>query len=601
MSSSVVASRGTTEFPSALGARLQWLGQGFLLLLALVLPFEVPLFRLGMLQITTVELVLYAMLAVWLASTLAGRRLSTLPNLVATLLAAPQARAAALLAVVMFVSAAAAPSHRAAAVKFALRSLSGILVFFAARALTRPGSVRRVLLAVVVGALLSATTAVVDRLAPDTSVIWNHFREGNFVTLGLIRSSGVFAYPTIGAMYWEAAAPLLMVIPLLKADGATPKLGATGDLIRVVLGSALLVLAILASATRSALVGMALACVALLVLAWRSPSGARRTAAAALAVTVTLGLGASVFGPLLGQRMLWWRDESWYRAEYQVSATPRSVQPGELFSVSVTLRNTGVLLWGRTRPGLTHLSYHWERLDGGITTLSYFEGRRTELPSDVPSGGVVDVLGIVQGPATPGRYRLSWDLVREDVCWFSEQGNPTASQVVVVVENSGDTKPEAPLNDPPGPIFNPPQPRRIELWRAAVVLWRERPLLGIGPDNFRRRYEAVLGTAPTGQPYTDTRLHANSLYFETLADLGLAGIVAVALIGVALLRSLRRHWATGCVAGLGCAVAAGTFFVHGAFDYFFEFTPLLTLFWLLLGLTEASTSETSAAARASTP
>src|ERR1700733_9915968 len=44
------------------------LGRSLLLLLALLLPFEAPLFHLGFLQITTVELVLYAMLAAWLAS-----------------------------------------------------------------------------------------------------------------------------------------------------------------------------------------------------------------------------------------------------------------------------------------------------------------------------------------------------------------------------------------------------------------------------------------------------------------------------------------------------------------------------------------------------
>ena len=61
-------------------------------------------------------------------------------------------------------------------------------------------------------------------------------------------------------------------------------------------------------------------------------------------------------------------------------------------------------------------------------------------------------------------------------------------------------------------------PRGI-LWRAAFVAWRAHPLLGIGPDNFRHRSREFLGRA------SDERMHANSLYFETLADLGCAGLL----------------------------------------------------------------------------
>ncbi|MBV9945344.1 MAG: O-antigen ligase family protein, partial [Myxococcales bacterium] len=137
----------------------------------------------------------------------------------------------------------------------------------------------------------------------------------------------------------------------------------------------------------------------------------------------------------------------------------------------------------------------------------------------------------------------------------------------------------------PAPVSDPAPPPRPLLWRAAVHLWRERPLLGIGADNFRRRYGAVLSPAPSGQPYTDTRLHANSLYFETLADLGIAGVAALGAILVALVRRVGAHHAARDLLGFGCGLAALVFFVHGLLDYFFEFTPLFGLFWVLLGLT----------------
>ena len=111
--------------------------------------------------------------------------------------------------------------------------------------------------------------------------------------------------------------------------------------------------------------------------------------------------------------------------------------------------------------------------------------------------------------------------------------------------------------------------------------------MGDKPDNFRRRYEEVIGLDANGQRYTDTRIHANNFYLETLADLGLVGIAWLAWLTFALLRALRLLSASGRLAGLGCGLAAAAFFVHGAVDYFLEFTPLFGLFWMLLGSTAA--------------
>jgi hypothetical protein len=276
------------------------------------------------------------------------------------------------------------------------------------------------------------------------------------------------------------------------------------------------------------------------------------------------------------------------------------VQVGEVFRVPVRLRNKGALTWLQAGAHPTRLAYHWE--PGDPSALAEYDGLRTDLPANVPPGGVIDLVGTVRAPRTNGKYRLRWDLVEEFVTWFSDRGNEMPDQPVDVgnveprpaVEESGGVEANAAATGAPSsPTIRPAQrdlppprpPRRLALWRAAVVLWQERPLLGIGPDNFRRRYEAVLSPAPDGQPYTDTRLHANNLYFETLADLGLAGIVSLAFIAFALFRLLRKHYAAGHLARLACGVSGGIFFVHGVIDYFLEFTPLFGLFWVLLALT----------------
>jgi hypothetical protein len=490
-------------------------------------------------------------------------------------------QAAVLWCVVLFASAIAAPSHRAAALKFMLRSLSGVLVFFAARALSRPPEVaRRVLLALVAGSLVSAGTALVDLFAPSSGVLWSLFRQDRFGTLGLTRASGVFGYPTIGAMYWEASMPLLIVAPFLRKNGG-PRRGAG----LVVVGSALVFGAILASATRSGLAGGAVVCVALLGFVWRIGTWVRRAAGGALVVLAVSAIASSATsGSLLGQRLRWWHDEAWFRATYSVDATPRTVQVGEVFAVPVTLRNTGTLAWQRGGDRAVYLAYHWETLGPG--TFADYEGMRTELSADVPPGGELEVVGIARAPSAEGAYRLRWDLVQEGVTWFSDQGSEMPQQQVEVIRAEKGVTVSG-MDRVIRLAADPPPPSRPALWRAALVLWREHPLLGVGPDNFRRRYQAVLSPAPTGQPYTDTRLHANSLYFETLADLGLAGVLALGWIAFALLRLVRGHYLARHLAGLGSGVAAGSFFVHGGLDYFFEFTPLFGLFWLLLGLTAA--------------
>lgn len=576
------------------------IARGLLVFLALTLPFEAPLFRVGPLQVTTVELALYATLAAW-GLTVAldlgvdvaqAVRASAWPawprRAVEALRGERLVQAAVLWCVVLFASALAAPSFRPAALKFALRSLSGVLVFFVARTLARPPEVgRRVLGALVAGAVLSAATALVELLVPGSGAAWRFFREGNFNTLGLARASGVFAYPTIGAMYWEAAVPLLVVAPFLGRASRSAR-GSTVRAALAWLASALLVAAILASATRSGLVGAATAGAAVLALGWSIGAELRRVAVGVLCVLVVssgLALGAPDATSLLGQRLRFWHDDRWLRVAYLVDPTPRTARADDLLAVPVTVRNTGTVAWQRSGAQRIFLAYHWEHV-GGPSTRADFEGVRTELPADLPPGGSLDVVGRARMPSTEGAYRLRWDMVQEGVTWFSDLGNPMAEQRFDVTAPAG-TRPAVLAAYVPGPAAPTPPPSRPTLWRAAVALWRERPLLGIGPDNFRRRYEAVLSPAPNGQPYTDTRIHANNLYFETLADLGIAGVIALAWLAVALGRALRAHRATGNLVGLASGVAAAVFFVHGALDYFFEFTPLFGLFWVLLGLTAA--------------
>jgi hypothetical protein len=574
----------------------QVLARGLLCVLPLLLPFEAPLFHLGPLTITTAELGLYAVLLAW-GLGVAGNVRATWARLRSP---DPLGRAVLAWLAVMVVAAAAAPAYRAEAVKFVLRSLGGALLFFAARdVLVRSEEqARPVILAVVAGALISALAALADVLFPTAAWLWRPFRSGAFTATGLPRAAGAFAYPTIAAMYWEAAVALLLVAPWRRERRPWP------DSAIAVMGVGVLVAAILVSATRTALVGAAAACAAMLLLRWPGTRGVRRAAAGSLALIAVVVAATFLPGDghsLLAQRLHFWRDDSWFKARYAFAEAELRLPAGRQSRVKVTVQNTGTLVWPQGGRDPVHLSYHWEKTGPKGPELD-FEGRRTPLPRDLGPGESVELLALLRTPPRAGRYRLRWDLVREHVTWFSERGSPPGDQWVDVVAAGAPSN--APYETVSGSLEDwvlAPSPMRGDLWEAAVILAWRHPLLGVGPDNFRRRYPEVVTPDREGRKFTDDRMHANNLYLETAADLGAFGLAALAFLMFTFARAVHDQARQRRYLALACGVAAGTFFLHGLLDYFLEFTPAYGLYWLLLALAAPLPRGAPAASPDSTP
>jgi putative inorganic carbon (HCO3(-)) transporter len=115
-------------------------------------------------------------------------------------------------------------------------------------------------------------------------------------------------------------------------------------------------------------------------------------------------------------------------------------------------------------------------------------------------------------------------------------------------------------------------------------MWRERPLLGVGPGNFRHLYGQYLGMVDW-----DDRIYANNLYIEFAATLGILGMAAFGWLVLNVLRRALRAFARppGAVAQVwlvGLVAGAGAFLLHGLLDYFLEVVSLYLLFWITLGL-----------------
>jgi hypothetical protein len=240
---------------------------------------------------------------------------------------------------------------------------------------------------------------------------------------------------------------------------------------------------------------------------------------------------------------------------------------------------------GGSRP--FRLSYHWLAPNGQVVR---FEGIRSRLPDDVAPGEAVTVQARVQAPAKAGEYLLAWDIVQENMGggWFSQLGTPPVQLAVTVAGEAVQTAPAQaaePATTPRKIESIPPPPARGPLWTTAIELWRERPLLGIGPDVFRHVYGLHMGLSRF-----DDRVHTNNLYLELLTGAGIVGLLSFgALIGQALWRGGQALWRGSAQMLVGGAfVGLLAFLTHGLLDVFLAFTPTYMLLWGFLGMLDES-------------
>lgn len=558
----VLLSRGAgtaSEKLGALGRVRDRVAFAALMILAAALPFESnqPLLVVGPLGITSVELLLYAAILLWAVCR---------PPSVLRWGSVHSAVAGCALATIG--SAVLAPSAGLAASKFALRSLAGLAIFFVVSDLT--ASARRVapaMLALGAGSAAAALWALGEAWLGGIPA----FHAGD-----LPRVSGPFPYPNVAAMYWEATLPLVLV------SGAHAALDGRARRVWLAAGAGLAMLqAIAMTLSRAGLAIAVMATAALLGAAWRGLGRWR-----ALVALTAFGAAALLVVDLTAQPgpLRWLRienDRAWYAAEYRPDAPSIAVGAGQTVELGLRVRNVGSLDWSASDHA-TYLGHEWLAPSGAFIV----EGPQIRLGRDVPRGSEWALRIPIRAPAVPGRYTLRWQLGGEGFTW-SRPDDDGAGDVSVEVA------PDGPLERHASGLTarRPPQgqPTRVELWRAGLRMWRDRPLVGVGPDGFRRLYAGYLGARAL-----DDRVTANNLYVETLADLGSAGGLALAWLACSLALAARRAWVAGCreerVLTIGLAAGLASFFVHGLVDCFLAFTSTGALFWLLAGLLAAQAS-----------
>ncbi len=128
---------------------------------------------------------------------------------------------------------------------------------------------------------------------------------------------------------------------------------------------------------------------------------------------------------------------------------------------------------------------------------------------------------------------------------------------------------------------------RLYMWRSGLAMWREHPLLGVGPGGVKREYanyalpEAV--KKRTG--------HVHNTPLQILVERGILGLAAWLWIfgafyvqAIGLLRRLPPEAAQECALVAGSLAAVTGFLVAGLSEYNFGDTEVVLVAWTLIAL-----------------
>jgi O-antigen ligase len=129
---------------------------------------------------------------------------------------------------------------------------------------------------------------------------------------------------------------------------------------------------------------------------------------------------------------------------------------------------------------------------------------------------------------------------------------------------------------------------RLHLWRSSWAMFREHPLLGVGPDNFLYHYRGrYILPAAWEEPHLS---QAHNILLDYATRMGIAGLAAGAWLQVAFWRMalpLRRLTAPdrrALALGLMCSMV--NFLAHGLVDASYFLVDLAFAFFLTLGVVQ---------------
>jgi len=263
------------------------------------------------------------------------------------------------------------------------------------------------------------------------------------------------------------------------------------------------------------------------------------------------------------------------------------LSPGSEYAETIRLRNDSPDPWTREEFGI---GYQWVDLQSR-KVVGLWEAAKFQ--ETLPPGRQKEFEIRLKTPPGAGEFLLIWFVIRR----FPElrELENSFSPAIICSLRPGGEKASRALSDKTQYYLKLIReerrrlmvldvPDRWDLWHTALKMFLGRPLLGVGPDNFR-----LLKWKYMKAPKGDETILANSLYLEYLANSGIAGFASLLWLLVELAKCLGRKLGLAeesqdrGVAFFGVAFFTA-FLTHGLVDYFLKFTPAFLLFWLMMGV-----------------
>ncbi|MCF7907830.1 MAG: O-antigen ligase family protein [Candidatus Omnitrophica bacterium] len=123
---------------------------------------------------------------------------------------------------------------------------------------------------------------------------------------------------------------------------------------------------------------------------------------------------------------------------------------------------------------------------------------------------------------------------------------------------------------------------RFFIWKTAMLMFKESPLLGRGPGLFMDYMNSYQYRGMSGLGFASP-LYAHNCYLQILAEMGIFGLLSFFwFLGELLKKGYRRTRKSGDFLLLGILLALVAFLIHSFFDTQFYSLKLSILFWLLV-------------------
>lgn len=168
------------------------------------------------------------------------------------------------------------------------------------------------------------------------------------------------------------------------------------------------------------------------------------------------------------------------------------------------------------------------------------------------------------------------------------EAKPGATEAPAAAPQAGGAAQVTPPAAPPAPAtpINDSNAERLSRWKYCVQLFREMPVLGVGPGTFPDRYLDYVERTPSHPLYLDThkRMNAHNLYLNWMAEAGTLGLITGVLllvysIGPLMRQMLRRPMP---VLTLGLLAYYAFFLMHSLAQDFWQEPRVIVMFWLIM-------------------